>query len=94
MCDADLKHCQERARELEAEIAERDSTIARLRKALTPSASTKAAYIGEFSFSIPDEDENGEECERIVEVPWTIIKEIMVAIRAEALKKSSVLEAD
>ena len=32
MSDADLKHCQERARGLEAEIAERDSTIARLQK--------------------------------------------------------------
>lgn len=58
--------------------------IAELEKALTPSAETKAAYIGEFSFFIPDQDEDGDEVPRCVVVPWTTVKEIMAAIRARA----------
>ncbi|UYE95908.1 hypothetical protein KNLIENLN_00096 [Sinorhizobium phage NV1.1.1] len=55
-----------------------------MREALTPSASTKAAYIGEFSFDVEDRDENGDECWRNVVVPWTTVKEIMAAISARA----------
>jgi len=58
--------------------------IARLEEALTPSAATKAAYIGEFYFLVDDRDEDGEECTRQIMVPWTTIKEIMAAIRARA----------
>lgn len=61
----------------------------RLREALTPSGDTKAAYMGEFAFNIPDShfDEESEEfveCSRKVYVPWDTIKEIMAAIRALA----------
>jgi hypothetical protein len=67
---------------LKLQLAERD-------EALTPSAETKAAYMGEFSFVIPQaqEDEHGEavEVDQRVYVPWTTIKEIMAAIRARAL---------
>jgi hypothetical protein len=52
----------------------------RYRKALTPSAETKAEYIGEFSFRVP----LGEDGYIEPAVPWTTIKEIMAAIRARA----------
>jgi hypothetical protein len=64
----------------EAAEAERD----RLRDALTPSAETKAAYIGEFHFGIRCQDEDGNEVTRQVPVPWDTVKEIMAAIRARA----------
>lgn len=61
-----------------------------LTEALTPSADTKAAYIGEFSFNVevwdPDGGEDGEG-EAVLEsktVPWTTVKEIMAAISARA----------
>jgi hypothetical protein len=61
---------------------------ARLREALTPSEGTKAAYIGEFSFSesVGAYDEAGyivDHTETHI-VPWTTIKEIMAAIRRRA----------
>jgi len=65
----------------------RDEVMPRLNRlieALTPSAETKAAYIGEFSFSIPDSDEDGEEAMRSITVPWTTVKQIMAAIRKRA----------
>lgn len=59
--------------------------LARLREALTPSGSTKAAYIAEFSFSVSDGvDEDGNETSRRVIVPWDTVKEIMAAIRKRA----------
>lgn len=68
--------------------ATKDSgTIAALTEALTPSAETKAAYIGEFRFDVmvraldPDEDEL---VPMTVTVPWTTTKEIMAAIRERA----------
>ena len=65
---------------IERLIAERDA----LKQALIPSVATKAAYMGEFSVSMPELDENGDEYVRPVNVPWTTIKEIMAAIRARA----------
>lgn len=53
----------------------------RLREALTPSAETKAAYMGEFSWTEWLPDENGTEQGHEMLVPWTTIKEIMAAIR-------------
>ena len=50
--------------------------IEELEAALTPSGTTKAAYIGEFKFKISPRRE--------VMVPWTTIKEIMAAIMANA----------
>lgn len=54
------------------------------REALTPSADTKAAYIGEFSFNVPQILENEEERGVSVYVPWTTTKEIMAAILKRA----------
>ena len=56
--------------------------VERLREALTPSAETKAAYMGEFTMPFPCLDESGEEVMAHPNVPWTTIKEIMKAIRA------------
>lgn len=63
--------------------------VERLQEALTPTADTKSAYIGEFSFDIDDRDEDGEECSRNVIVPWTTVKEIMAAIRSRAEMKEA-----
>lgn len=57
---------------------------ARLREALTPSAETKAEYIGEFHFAVDDTDEEGHERPRKVTVPWDTTKDIMRAILARA----------
>jgi len=58
-----------------------------LREALTPSERTKAAYIGEFKFRVHAYNEDGEEKWWDENVPWTTIKEIMAAIKAEALSR-------
>lgn len=71
-------HCGEPLRKALAEIE-------RLVEALTPSEFTKREYMGEFYVPLPDRDENGEECMRRINVPWTVIKEIMAAIRKRAL---------
>ena len=60
--------------------AERD----RLLEALTPTADTKAAYMGEFRMTIPDVGDDGAEYMRTVNIPWTTVKEIMQAIRNRA----------
>jgi hypothetical protein len=68
--------------------AERDALRAeneRLKGALTPSAETKAAYMGEFTVRLPEVDDNGEEYMRSVNVPWITIKRIMKAIHKQAL---------
>lgn len=72
--------CSEAADTISALTAERDALLA----ALTPSAETKAAYIGEFTmpFLMLDEDGNGKL--EYPYVPWTTIKEIMAVIRARA----------
>lgn len=60
-------------------------------EALTPSGDTKADYHGEFSFTIPQaqEDEFGEaiEVQQRVYVPWTTVKEIMAAILKRAIRE-------
>lgn len=66
--------------DLTAMTAERD----RMREALAPSAETKAAYIGEFSFNVElAHPRLGAEV-RSIDVPWTTIKDIMGAIRERA----------
>lgn len=74
-----------------AEIAEpcvrRESQNARLIAALTPSAETKAAYIGEVwdDVMVRVEDEEGDMVERTERrhVSWTAIKDVMALIRKE-----------
>ncbi|AUQ89367.1 hypothetical protein PhaeoP24_00721 [Phaeobacter inhibens] len=58
-------------------------------EALTPSDDTKVEYMGEFSMSFPEFDEDGEEVSRTINVPWTTIKEIMAAIRSRAEQRSA-----
>lgn len=86
--DREVKHPENTTLEL-AQFLDRIRTEARaeadrLIEALTPSAETKGAYIGEFSFPIHDTDEDGEEVLRKITVPWTTVKEIMAAIRKRA----------
>jgi hypothetical protein len=71
-------------RDVEIVRASLESSQSELLEALTPSAETKAAYIGEFSFPVElHHPRLGTEVRRI-DVPWTTIKEIMSAIRARA----------
>jgi hypothetical protein len=56
----------------------------RLREALTPSADTKAAYIGEFKMPVVRVDECGDEYTEQITVSWDVTKEIMAAIKARA----------
>lgn len=65
-------------------IREQKAEIKRLKNALTPSAETKAAYLGEFSFSLCVREEDGEEIFERITVPWSTVKEIMAAILARA----------
>lgn len=53
----------------------------RIIEALTPSAETKAAYIGEFQFDEESDDGRGTATRT---VPWTTVKAIMSAIRERA----------
>jgi len=66
---------EERLDAMEEECTNLRDERDRLLEALTPSAETKAAYMGEFVFWIVD---------RTVNVPWITIKEIMRAIRDRA----------
>lgn len=69
--------------------------VGELEGALTPSAATKAAYIGEFTIAVErivNEDEepvddgaDAPDPYDHIQVPWTTIKQIMAAIRAFAL---------
>lgn len=74
-------------------ITQLQAKVERLEDALEPSGETKAAYHGEFSFTIMDPvfdegDETFTECPRQVYVPWTTVKEIMAAIRAYAARQA------
>jgi hypothetical protein len=52
-----------------------------LNEALTPSADTKAAYIGEVKFTVSTGfDEDGSEIWQDITVPWTTTKDIMAMI--------------
>lgn len=55
-----------------------------MEEALTPSGSTKGAYMGEFSFVETYFDEDGDEQSQEILVPWTTIKDIMKAITRRA----------
>jgi hypothetical protein len=75
----DRKALERAADKLERLAAE----VLRLTSNLTPSGETKADYIGEFSFTIDEvSGDVGAEVARKVDVPWTVIKEIMAVILA------------
>lgn len=59
-----------------------EEEIKRLREALTPSGSTKAAYHGEFAFNLHRIDDCGDEYVEKVYVPWDTVKQVMKAILA------------
>ncbi len=61
-----------------------DRALRRVLEALTPHSETKAAYMGEFSWTDWRDDENGISNGHQMTVPWTTIKEIMAAIRERA----------
>jgi len=61
--------------------------VERLWEALTPSADTKAAYIGEIKHSYVEWDEFGDERTVTRTVEWTTIKEAMAMILARAALK-------
>jgi hypothetical protein len=63
----------------------REQAIAPFIAALTPSADTKRAYVGEFSFAVVSIGSDGDEITTRLDVPWTTIKEIMKAICDRAL---------
>ena len=90
MTIAECVQCGARAyfRKWNARAASSQADIERLKEALTPSAATKAAYIGEFSFGVTLRAGNQEDYRRI-EVPWTTIKEIMAAISERAALSGS-----
>lgn len=62
--------------------------LERLTEALTPSAETKSAYIGEFSFSVERSVGCGSSYMERITVPWSAVKDIMQAItkRAEQME--------
>jgi hypothetical protein len=64
-----------------------------LEEALTPSAETKAAYIGEFQFTVELMHPGLGSAFRSVDVPWTTIKEIMAAITRKALAEQRSIAA-
>ncbi|MCB4862937.1 hypothetical protein K7W03_25475 [Sphingobium sp. PNB] len=76
-CFADLKE-----KHMLGKIAALEEEIKRLREALTPSGSTKAAYHGEFAFNLHRIDDCGDEYVEKVYVPWDTVKQIMKAILA------------
>lgn len=51
--------------------------------ATTPSGRTKHLHIGEYSFELETMDEDGEPFSQKITVPWTTVKDIMKAIRAD-----------
>jgi len=69
--------------QLTAALAASQAECKRLNNALTPSAETKRAYMGEFSVPLPEMDEAGNEYIRSINVPWTTIKKIMQAIKEQ-----------
>lgn len=92
-CDPDeaVKEQIAKWRTAETQLAALTKRVGELEGALTPSADTKADYIGEFQFTVTmmelDESDEPYECQRMVTVPWTTIKEIMGAISGRAARR-------
>jgi hypothetical protein len=82
----------EQVRRVRVDLETAEKWCDNLRDALTPSADTKAAYIGEFHERIEianpmfegNEDDEPETIAQSVTVSWTTITEIMAAILAQA----------
>jgi hypothetical protein len=84
----------EEIRDLRGKLAASEARAEAMREALTPSGSTKAAYMGEFRFSFRSGmDVDGSDEFTNVEVPWTAIKDIMAAITKRAAASARGKEA-
>jgi hypothetical protein len=81
---ARAENAEGEAKAWESTAISRQNEAKALREALTPSEMTKAAYIGEFEFSIRDLGDDGNETHRAITIPWVSIKEIMAAILTRA----------
>ena len=68
--------------------------LAELEAALTPSPETEIAYMDEFSFETRQWDPERGEVSVETCVPWTMIKEIMAAIKAYASAPPSIPKGD
>lgn len=74
---------------LRQELATARARCIALNEALTPSAETKAAYIGEVKFTVSTGfDEDGSEIWQDITVPWTTTKDIMAMILGHAAMSS------
>jgi len=73
--------------ELKEENKRLQAVVDKLTAALSPSGETKAAYMGEFSFTREACTEDGDEFTDYIDVPWTTTKEIMKAIREYAAQE-------
>jgi hypothetical protein len=76
-------------REYRAGQAASAERIKSLEEALTPNGETKAAYIGEFKQGVSLRDQHGNVIEGEAIITWTTVKEIMKAIRKQALPKEA-----
>lgn len=72
---------QERANKAEAELS-------RYKEALTASGDTKADYSGDVMFQLMQRDEDGNEYNIDITVPWTTLKEFMARIVQRACTQS------
>lgn len=79
-----IKDAADEIDRLTARVAELEAERNALKEALTPSADTKAAYIGEISFTGKYFDGDGNEYQDKVQVPWSATKGIMAMIAARA----------
>lgn len=70
--------------ELRDSLVAKDKELKAYKDALTPSAETKAAYIGEIDWAEERIDEDGEGHLEAVTLPWTSMKEFMALIRGYA----------
>ena len=68
---------------LEAEVEEARREISAWRDATKANERTKVLHIGEYHITMTVVDEDGEEATWNTPVPWTVVKEIMEAIRLD-----------
>lgn len=83
----------EEIRDLRGKLAAAEARAEAMREAVTPSGSTKAAYLGEFKEDVEERDEEGDFHNRSITVSWTTIKDIMAAITKRAAASARGKEA-
>jgi len=80
----DVAGAQDDIRQAADALQSLTARVAGMEEALRPSADTKRAYIGEFKFQRTLYDQDGDETQETIVVPWDTTKEIMKAIAARA----------